>query len=75
MAEESIYKILAQSIGVPQEDIEPKHHLIDDLGADSLTTVEIVLSLEEEFDIDIEDSESEELFTVQDILDYMKGRL
>ncbi len=68
-----IIDILKESTGVSTAQIIPEAHITDDLGADSLDTVEIVMRLEEAFDILIEDEESEKMFTVQDIIDYIES--
>ena len=68
-----IVNILADSIGISTDEITPDKNIMDDLGADSLTTVEIVMALEEEFDIEIPDDVTEEMFTVQDIITYIEN--
>lgn len=68
-----IVNILADSIGISTDEITPDKNIMDDLGADSLTTVEIVIALEEEFDIEIPDDVTEEMFTVQDIMTYIEN--
>jgi acyl carrier protein len=68
-----IVNILADSIGISTDEITPDKNIMDDLGADSLTTVEIVMALEEEFDIEIPDDVTEEMFTVQDIMTYIEN--
>jgi len=66
-----IYKIIAQTLGIDQNDIESKHDLVNDLGADSLNIVEIVMSVEEEYEIEIPDEEVEKLTTVGSIIKYI----
>ena len=66
-----IYKIIAKQVGIDQDKIKSGADIMDDLGADSLDMVEIVLAVEEEYDITIPDEDAEELKTVQDILDYV----
>ena len=68
-----IIDILTDSLSVSASQIIPEAHIIDDLGADSLDTVEIVMRLEEAFDILIEDEESEKMSTVQDIINYIES--
>ena len=68
-----IIDILTDSLSVSASQIIPEAHIIDDLGADSLDTVEIVMRLEEAFDILIEDEESEKMLTVQDIINFIES--
>ena len=68
-----IVDILTECLKISSSQVVPKAHIIDDLGADSLDTVEIVMRLEEVFDIQIEDEESEQMFTVQDIITYIES--
>ena len=67
---ERVIKITASQLGV-DEDIDVKAKFSDDLGADSLDTVELVMALEEEFDIDIPDTEAEKIETVEDAINYI----
>ena len=67
---EIIHKILKEHFNT--DAITPTTHLIDDLGADSLDVVEVVMQIEEEFDIEISDEEVEKLTTVQEIIDYVE---
>ncbi|GAB4267088.1 MAG: acyl carrier protein [Deferrisomatales bacterium] len=73
--EETVKKIIAEQLGVEMEKIVPEASFIDDLGADSLDTVELVMALEEEFDQEIPDEDAEKIRTVQDAVDYIKQRL
>ena len=68
-----IVNILTECLNISSSQIVPEAHIIDDLGADSLDTVEIVMRLEEEFNIQILDEESEQMFTVQDIINYIES--
>ena len=70
--EEKVKNIIMEQLGVTAEQVTPDASFIDDLGADSLDTVELVMALEEEFDIEIPDEDAEKLRTVQDALDYLK---
>ncbi|MFA5904833.1 MAG: acyl carrier protein [Desulfobacula sp.] len=73
--ETKIKKVIAEKIpGLDIEDILPEASLIEDLGADSLTIVELIMSMEEIFDIEIDDEDAEKLVTVQDAIDYIKGK-
>jgi len=74
-AEERIRKIIAEQLGVEEEDVVPDASFVEDLGADSLDTVELVMALEEEFDIEIPDSDAEKIRTVQDAIDYMNSHV
>ncbi len=70
--EAALKKIVSENLGVAYDGV--KGHLIDDLGADSLDLVELVMVLEEEFDIEIPDDEAEELTTFELIVDYISKR-
>jgi len=67
--------LVSQSLGVKLEEITPDASFIDDLGADSLDIVELVVHIEDEFDIKIPDEEAEKITTVQDAIDYVNGQL
>lgn len=70
--EAKVKKVIAQKLqNVDIEDVIPEASLIDDLGADSLAIIELVMSMEEVFNIDIEDDDAEKLLTVQDAIDYI----
>jgi acyl carrier protein len=71
--EDKVKKIIADQLSVSEDQITPKSDFVADLGADSLDTVELVMALEEEFEIDIPDEEAEKIKTFQDILDYIKN--
>lgn len=68
---EKVIEIIADKLGIEKETITPEAHVIDDLGADSLDVVEMVMALEEAFDIEIPDEDAEKIRTVQDIFDYI----
>ena len=72
--EDKIKSIVAEQLGVKVEEVTPEASFIDDLGADSLDTVELVMALEEEFDIEIPDEEAEKIATVQDATSYISSR-
>ncbi len=73
--ETKVRKVIAEKIpGVDIEDVVPEASLIEDLGADSLTIVELVMSMEEIFDIEIDDDAAESLVTVQDAIDFIKTK-
>ena len=70
--ETKVKKVIAQKLqNVDIEDVIPEASLIEDLGADSLAIIELVMSMEETFNIDIEDEDAEKLLTVQDAIDYI----
>ena len=69
--EERVKKIVAEQLGVKEEEVTNQASFVDDLGADSLDTVELVMALEEEFETEIPDEEAEKLATVQDAIDYV----
>lgn len=69
--EDKIIKIISEKLDVDIDEVVPKASLVDDLGADSLDLVELVMTMEEEFDIEISDEEAEKLITVQDAIDYI----
>jgi len=71
---DKVKKIIADKLSVELEEVVPEASFIDDLGADSLDLVELIMSMEEEFDIDIPDEEAEKLVTVKDALDYIDTR-
>ena len=69
--EERVKKIIVDMLGVQPEDVVPEASFVDDLGADSLDTVELVMALEEEFETDIPDEEAEKINTVKAAIDYI----
>ena len=71
---EVVYKIIKDILTDDVEKIKPEAKLIDDLGADSLTAVEIVMELEKELGIDIDDSEVEKIVTVQDVINIVEAK-
>ncbi|MBN6710127.1 acyl carrier protein [Haemophilus haemoglobinophilus] len=71
--EERVKKIVVEQLGVKEEEAKPEASFIEDLGADSLDTVELVMALEEEFDIEIPDEEAEKITTVQAAIDYVQN--
>ncbi|RKU10114.1 acyl carrier protein [Candidatus Poribacteria bacterium] len=69
--QDRIVKMIADQLQIDEEQVKPDASFMDDLGADSLDTVELIMALEEEFDIEIPDSEAEKIRTVQQALDYL----
>jgi acyl carrier protein len=70
-----VKKIIVEQLGVDESEVTPEAHFLDDLGADSLDTVELILSFEEEFDISIPDEDAEKLETVGKALKYLKDHI
>ena len=70
-----IVQIIAKQLGIEEEDINAKSSVVEDLGADSLDVVELIMALEEEFDLEIPDTEAEKIINVQNIFDYMENAL
>jgi acyl carrier protein len=70
-AEERLKKIIAEQLSVSEEEVTPEANFIDDLNADSLDLVELIMSLEEEFNVKISDEDAEKIRTVQDAMDYL----
>ncbi|BAZ70298.1 MAG: acyl carrier protein [Pelatocladus maniniholoensis HA4357-MV3] len=68
---EKVKEIVVEQLGVEPEEVTPQANFANDLGADSLDTVELVMALEEEFDIEIPDEAAEKITTVQEALDYI----
>ena len=71
--EERVKKIVVEQLGVKEEEVVPAASFVDDLGADSLNTVELVMALEEEFETEIPDEEAEKITTVQQAIDYVNA--
>jgi acyl carrier protein len=72
---ERVRKIVAEQLGVKEEEVSNEASFVDDLGADSLDTVELVMALEEEFECEIPDEEAEKITTVQQAIDYITNHL
>lgn len=69
--EERVVQIISEQLGVRPEEVTPEADLVDDLGVDSLDSVELIMAIEEAFNIEISDEEAAKLRTVQDITDYL----
>ena len=69
--EDRVKKIVIEQLGVKEEEVTPSASFVDDLGADSLDTVELVMALEEEFETEIPDEEAEKITTVQEAIKYI----
>ncbi len=74
-AQNRLRKIIAEQLSVDEEDVVPEASFIEDLNADSLDLVELIMTLEEEFDIKISDEDAESIRTVQDAIDYLQEHL
>ena len=79
MSSEEIFnkvkEIIVEQLGVPETSITSEASFVDDLGADSLDIVELVMALEEEFDIEIPDADAEKVVSVGDVVDYLKENI
>ena len=73
--EQRVKKIVAEQLGVNESEIKTESSFVDDLGADSLDTVELVMALEEEFECEIPDEEAEKITSVQQAIDYVKAHV
>jgi acyl carrier protein len=71
--EERVIKMVAEQLGVKEDDIQSTSSFVEDLGADSLDTVELIMALEEEFDAEIPDDDAEKIATVKDAVDYIQA--
>jgi acyl carrier protein len=73
--EERVKKIVVEQLGVKEEEVTTSASFVDNLGADSLDTVELVMALEEEFECEIPDEEAEKITSVQQAIDYVKAHV
>ena len=71
--EERVKRLVAEQLGVDEADVIPTASFVDDLGADSLDLVELIMAMEEEFEVKIEDEEAEKIKTVQHVIDFIKS--
>ena len=71
---DKVKSIIVEQLGVDEEEVTPDASFVDDLGADSLDTVELVMAFEEEFGAEIPDEDAEKLTTVGAVIDYLKGK-
>lgn len=72
-AEERLKNIIVEQLGVEAGEVKPEAQFVNDLGADSLDTVELIMALEEEFDMEIPDEQAEKIKTVNEALEYVKA--
>ncbi len=73
--EAKIKQIIAEKLGVSEDKVTPQASFVDDLGADSLDQVELIMAFEDAFDIDIPDEDAEKMKTVKDAIDYLASKL
>jgi acyl carrier protein len=73
--DQRVKKIVAEQLGVNEADIKNESSFVDDLGADSLDTVELIMALEEEFECEVPDEDAEKITTVQQAIDYVTSSL
>lgn len=74
MVFEKVKEIVVEQLGVEEDEVTIESSFIDDLGADSLDIVELIMALEEEFDIEVPDEEAEKITTVGDVVEYIKSQ-
>ena len=72
--EEKVKNIIVEQLGVEPEQVKPEAQIVNDLGADSLDTVELIMALEEEFNIDIPDEQAEKIKTVGEAIEHIKAK-
>lgn len=70
-----VTKVIIEQLGVKESEVKPDARFVEDLGADSLDTVELVMALEEEFGIEIPDEDAEKAKTVKDVIDYINKKI
>ncbi len=73
--EQRVQEIIVEQLGVSRDELSAEASFIDDLGADSLDIVELVMAMEEEFDVEIPDDDAEKIQTIGDAITYLKGKL
>ena len=71
---DKIKSIVAEQLGVDEDQVTEDASFVDDLGADSLDTVELIMAFEEEFDVEIPDEDAQKIKTVKDVMDYIKSK-
>jgi len=71
---DKIKEVVVDQLGVDAEQVTPAANFVDDLGADSLDTVELIMAFEEEFDVEIPDTDAEKIKTVQDVINYIESK-
>ncbi len=73
--EQKVKQIIVEQLGVDEAQVDNNASFVDDLGADSLDIVELIMAFEEAFDLDIPDEEAEKIATVKDAIDYIEGKM
>ena len=73
--QERVAEIIVEQLGVSRGEVSPEASFIDDLGADSLDIVELIMAMEEEFDVEIPDDDAEKMQTIGDAINYLKSKL
>lgn len=73
MVFEKVKKIITEQLGIDEKEVNLESAFIEDLGADSLDIVELIMAMESEFDMEIDDDEVEDISTVEDVVNYIKG--
>jgi acyl carrier protein len=73
--EQKVIEIVVEQLGVSREEATPEASFVDDLGADSLDLVELIMAMEEQFGLEISDEDAEKIRTVQEVIDYIKERV
>lgn len=73
--EGKVKQIIAEKLGVSEEKVNPQASFVDDLGADSLDQVELIMAFEDAFDVEIPDEDAEKLKTVKDAMEYLQGKI
>ncbi len=73
--EDKVRKTIAEKLKIDLDDVVPEANFVNDLGANSLDIVELIMTMEDMFDIEIEDDQAEKLVTVKDVLDFLKTRV
>ncbi len=71
--EQKVKKIVMEQLGISENEVKPEAKFVEDLGADSLDLTELIMAMEEEFDIEIDDEKAQELLTVQAAIDYINA--
>ena len=72
--EEKVKKIIMDQLGVSAEEVKPEASFVEDLGADSLDLTELIMAMEEEFDVEIDDEEAQKILKVKDAIEYVEKR-
>ena len=71
---DKVKKIIVEQLGVSEDEIKPESAFVEDLGADSLDLTELIMAIEEEFDIEIADDDAQKIVKVQDAIDYIENK-